>query len=364
MVSGAPQLEQRRFSHRTGWSRRGVLGTLAAAGGAAQPRVIVIDRTLIMQTSAAGKEMVAQTQALSRAAETQFRNEETALATEANQLQQQMAILAADARAQKEKDFTTKQQAFQNRVAERQAEIQAGFNKAAGQLEVALGPILQAIMRERGANMVLDRSAVILAAIDVDVTTVAVQRLNQALPHVRVELTRAPAGAAAAAAAGRRERPGTPLGDPDMADPRFYDNRGPFTLARRTEEVLEAYAWPGNVRQLKNAVERMAVLAPGNVLTPDLLPPEVHATGAPDRVSEDLPLKDAVLAFKKGHVARALAKAGGNRTRAAQALGLQRTFLSRLLRVWGMQGGPSDATDGPAEDAETASGADGDDEVD
>lgn len=176
----------------------------AAAGAAPQPRIIVIDRGLIMQTSAAGKEMVNQTQALSRAAEAQFRTEETALQTEATTLQQQMAILAADARAQKEKDFTAKQQAFQNRVQERQAEIQAGFNKAAGQLEVALGPILQAIMRERGANMVLDRSAVILAAIDVDVTNIAVQRLDRALPHVTVTLTKPPAGATAAAAPVRR----------------------------------------------------------------------------------------------------------------------------------------------------------------
>ena len=37
------------------------------------------------------------------------------------------------------------------------------------------------------------------------------------------------------------------------------------------------YAWPGNVRQLKNAVERMAVLAPDKRMTPDLLPPEILA---------------------------------------------------------------------------------------
>jgi Skp family chaperone for outer membrane proteins len=173
----------------------------AAASGVTAPRIIVIDRQLILQRSSAGKDMVAQTQNLSKQAETQFRSEEEALQKEAVQLQQQMAILAADARAQKEKDFTTKQQAFQNRVQQRQAQIQAGFNNAARQLEVALDPILQTIMKERAANMVLDRSAVIVASVDVDVTGIAVQRLDQKLPHIKVDLAPVPVAAAAPAGA-------------------------------------------------------------------------------------------------------------------------------------------------------------------
>ena len=173
----------------------------AAAAGAAAPRIVVIDRNFILQRSSAGQDMLNQVQTLSKAAETEFKNQEQALATEAGQLQQQMAIMAPDVRDQKEKDFTNKQQAFQGRVQQRQAEIQAGFNKAARQVEVALEPILKAIMVERSANMVLDRSAVILSSADVDVTPVAVQRLDKALPHVKVELT--PVAATAPAAAPR-----------------------------------------------------------------------------------------------------------------------------------------------------------------
>jgi Skp family chaperone for outer membrane proteins len=179
----------------------------AAAAGVPTPRLIVIDRAFILQRSSAGQEMLAQAQNLSKQAETQFKTEEGALATEAGQLQQQLAIMAPDVRDQKEKDFTTKQQAFQARVAQRQAEIQAGFNKAARQVEVALEPILKSLMTERGANMVFDRSSVILSTVDVDVTPVAVQRLDKALPHVKVELTAVPAGAAAAAGAPRPAAP-------------------------------------------------------------------------------------------------------------------------------------------------------------
>ena len=174
----------------------------AAASSAVQsPRIVVIDRQQLLQRSAAGKDIFNQTQTLSKQLETQLRTEETALQTEAVQLQQQLAILAPDVRAQREKDFTAKQQAFQGRVQQRQAQIQASFNAAARQVEVALDPILQALMRERGANMVLDRSAVIVATTDVDVTPLALQRLDRALPRVKVDLVAAPAAAAPAAGA-------------------------------------------------------------------------------------------------------------------------------------------------------------------
>ena len=210
------------------------------------PRIVVIDRQQLLQRSAAGKDIFTQTQTLSKQLETQLRTEERALQSEATQLQQQMAILAADVRAQKEKDFTSKQQAFQTKVQQRQAQIQASFNQAARQVEVALDPILQTIMRERGANMVLDRSAVIVATSDVDVTPLALQRLDRALPRVKVDLAPLPAAGAAArrcggapaagGAAKRRRLPRHPLQNKKqdllaMADPRFFDNRGPFRLA-------------------------------------------------------------------------------------------------------------------------------------
>ena len=160
--------------------------------GAAAPRIIVIDRQFILARSSAGQEMMTQAQNLSKQSETEFKAQEQLLVTEAGQLQQQLAIMAPDVRDQKEKEFTTKQQAFQARVSQRQAEIQAGLGKAGHVIEVALEPILKALMAERGANMVFDRGSVILSTADVDVTPVAVQRLDKALPHVKVELTAVP----------------------------------------------------------------------------------------------------------------------------------------------------------------------------
>src|SRR5579863_6956768 len=109
-----------------------------AQNGPPAPRIIVIDRNFILQRSTAGQDILNQTQNLSKAAETEFKNQETSLQAEASKLQQDLAIAAPDVRDQKEKEFTGKQQAFQNKVAQRQAEIQAGFQKAAHQIEVAL----------------------------------------------------------------------------------------------------------------------------------------------------------------------------------------------------------------------------------
>ena len=113
--------------------------------------------------------------------------------------------------------------------------------------------------------------------------------------------------------------------------------RSKLRLAPRTAEILLRYEWPGNVRQLKNCMERLVVLARTETLTPDLLPPEVLAPPAAAGDDTDaLPLKEAETRFRKTHIARALARCGGNQTRAAEELGLQRTFLNRLIKELGL----------------------------
>jgi len=106
----------------------------------------------------------------------------------------------------------------------------------------------------------------------------------------------------------------------------------------RTLEIMAKYAWPGNVRQLKNAVERMAVLALETWLVPALLPPEVLAGPTAPQVDEDsLPYKDAVVAYKRRLVRAALARTAGNQTQAAELLGLQRSYLNRLIKDLGIE---------------------------
>jgi Skp family chaperone for outer membrane proteins len=167
-------------------------GLPAASPGATatpNPKILVIDRSAILRQSAAGKDMIAQIDVLSKAAETEFKGEEDKLRGDAQALQQQMAVLAPEVRNQKAKEFEARQQALQKKVQERQNQIQAGVYKSRKQIEDALGPILEALMTERGANLLFDRNAIVLGTVDVDVTAVAIQRLDQKLAKVKVELT-------------------------------------------------------------------------------------------------------------------------------------------------------------------------------
>jgi Skp family chaperone for outer membrane proteins len=172
----------------------------AAASAAAPvpvPRIIVVDRQAILRASSVGQDIVRQVNAYTQAAEKEFHAQQDALQKESQTLQQQVAILAPDVRAQKIKAFQAKEAVFKQKVEARQSLIQGGVLKARQQVEAALGPILQGIMQERGANILLDRAAIVLGMVDIDVTKLTVERLNQKLPTVKVQLVNVPGGAAA-----------------------------------------------------------------------------------------------------------------------------------------------------------------------
>ena len=163
--------------------------------GTPAPKILVIDRTIILRASKAGQDVVRQVNAYTQQLEKDFKGQGAALRAQYQALQQQMAILSADVKARKVKDFQARQASLQAQAQKRQTLIQGGFFKARQQMEQALGPILQGIMKERGANLLLDRSAVVLGTdSSIDITAVAVQRLNQKLPTIKVELVPPPPG--------------------------------------------------------------------------------------------------------------------------------------------------------------------------
>jgi outer membrane protein len=165
--------------------------------GTPNPKILVIDRAAILRGSVVGQNIMKQVQTLTASAENMLKGQDAALRKEGAALQQQLAILSASVKAAKIKAFQAKQAALQQNVQTQQGLIQGGVLKARQQVEQALGPILQGIMTERGANLLLDRNAVVLGTVDVDVTAVAIGRLNQKLPAVKVVLTPLPPGAAA-----------------------------------------------------------------------------------------------------------------------------------------------------------------------
>jgi Nif-specific regulatory protein len=98
-------------------------------------------------------------------------------------------------------------------------------------------------------------------------------------------------------------------------------------------ELLTRYRWPGNVRELANFIERAVVLSTHDRITSEDLPLGL-LTSAPELPTSDAPrgFHEAVAAHKRQIIREALHRSGGNQSRAAIALGLQRTYLSRLIK--------------------------------
>jgi DNA-binding NtrC family response regulator len=95
---------------------------------------------------------------------------------------------------------------------------------------------------------------------------------------------------------------------------------------------LVAYEWPGNVRELANVVERAIVLAAGPKITVEDLPARVTRDTA--RISaRELSYHEAVDSFRRELIVRTLSENEGSRAAAARVLGLQRTYLSRLIKT-------------------------------
>ncbi|SIQ00013.1 Nif-specific regulatory protein [Alkalispirochaeta americana] len=101
-----------------------------------------------------------------------------------------------------------------------------------------------------------------------------------------------------------------------------------------TDEALEAlisYDWPGNVRELENAVERAVVICQQETIYPDDLLLRGHDTAEPSRY-QGKGLKTGLTLFKKQFIRAALERNSWNHTATAQELGIQRSYLSKLVK--------------------------------
>lgn len=100
---------------------------------------------------------------------------------------------------------------------------------------------------------------------------------------------------------------------------------------------LARYSWPGNVRQLRNAIERAKILATENLIELANFPPEVVAGCQSAGASPESAVSDDLEAANRRHILHAYQQAGGNKVRAAQALGVTRRTLYRLLEKYGIE---------------------------
>jgi two-component system nitrogen regulation response regulator NtrX len=109
--------------------------------------------------------------------------------------------------------------------------------------------------------------------------------------------------------------------------------------------VLQSHDWPGNVRQLRNNVERLMILAGGDpdaIITASMLPPDVGSMvpnmprGNGGEHLMGMPLREAREAFEREYLRAQISRFGGNISRTAEFVGMERSALHRKLKALGM----------------------------
>ena len=113
--------------------------------------------------------------------------------------------------------------------------------------------------------------------------------------------------------------------------------RPAMRLTPEAKASLAAYSWPGNIRELENAIARAVVLSPQEAISPETLgisPMDMPSRSAAIRsdVYLNLPYHKSMGEHSRTLIQRALHVENGNQTKAAERLGLQRTYLARLIR--------------------------------
>ena len=107
----------------------------------------------------------------------------------------------------------------------------------------------------------------------------------------------------------------------------FY-NEPPKTFSESTKRLLLNYAWPGNIRELANAIERAYVLSEGSEIQPAVMPFEIIIADSPSYPKDQLPTLDEV---KRKVITQTLEYTKGKRIAAARILGIERRQLNRLM---------------------------------
>lgn len=108
-------------------------------------------------------------------------------------------------------------------------------------------------------------------------------------------------------------------------------------------EVLCRYPFPGNVRELRNLIERLVIMSQGETIEVEDLPPEILSSVDPPQGEEEPwfkceNFKQARALFEREFLRRKLAKHGGNISQTAEAIGLERSYLHRKLKSLGLTG--------------------------
>jgi Nif-specific regulatory protein len=108
-------------------------------------------------------------------------------------------------------------------------------------------------------------------------------------------------------------------------------------ISKSAMDKMVQYDWPGNIRELRNAIERAVVMGNGKEILPQDLPIRTARASYPG-LQVGLTLEEALNRFKKEFIILNLKHTDGNRSKAAKVMDIQRTYLSRLISKFDLKG--------------------------
>ena len=111
----------------------------------------------------------------------------------------------------------------------------------------------------------------------------------------------------------------------------------PKELSRSALDALTSYSWPGNVRELENALERAVILTPGDEIAPSALPERVTQRVSEPLVAERAPTNPTLESIERAYIMWVLQSESGNKSRAAEVLGIDPSTLYRKLSRYGVE---------------------------
>ena len=119
--------------------------------------------------------------------------------------------------------------------------------------------------------------------------------------------------------------------DAFMQDLAADRNAGPKALASEALDAVMVYDWPGNVRELQNALEHAVVLSRGDIIEPGALPERITRRRKEPLVAERSSPNPSLDIIERAYIMWVLQSEGGNKTRAAEVLGIDPSTLYRKL---------------------------------
>ena len=111
----------------------------------------------------------------------------------------------------------------------------------------------------------------------------------------------------------------------------------PKELSKSALDALVNYSWPGNVRELENALERAVILTPGDEISPSSLPERVTERVSEPLVAERTPANPTLESIERAYIMWVLQSESGNKSRAAEVLGIDPSTLYRKLSRYGVE---------------------------